>query len=381
MDSTPADPTPQAATRGPGWTEMRAFLARVAVGPSGSRDLDRAEARRALELCLRREASDVQIAVFLIAERLKRETLDENLGFLDALVAASTVVYGPAPVVCSVADPHDGFVRTPHYGPVIAAVLAACGLPAYVHGVRTLAPKHGITARQVLEHRGVALGVGSPDAVRAAAQRLAERGIAYVDVEDSCPALAALMPLREEIAKRPFLATIDKLTTPLRGRPRGEGGATHVVSGWVHSGYDETMAALLADQGIDSLLLIKGREGHVDPHVHRDTQTAGFRRDPEGSAVATEVVLRPKSYGLLLSDAEEATPTPLDVAAVSDLWDEAVHRKKRTAPGQTVRLAAGTILAQTGHASTIMRGVGMAHQAIWSGKARELLNEGFKVTA
>lgn len=359
---------PPTQPRSAGWRAMRGILGRVAVGPSGSRDLDRAEAAHALALCLDREASDVQIAVFLIAERLKRETLDENLGFLDALVAASAITRGPAPVVCSLADPHDGWARAPHYGPVLAAVLASCGLPTYVNGVRTLAPKHGITARQVLEYRGQDLGVGAPDAVTAAAARLADRGVAYLDVEDSCPALAALMPLREEIAKRPFLATIDKLVTPLRGTD-----ATHVVGGWVHSGYETTMAALLADQGVRSALLVKGREGHIDPHVHRDTATAGFTRDAQGELVSTDVVLRPKSYGLLLSDAEVEAPTSLDVATMSDLWDEAVHRKKRTAPGQTVRLAAGAILAQTGHASTIMRGVGMAHQAIFSGDARKRL--------
>jgi anthranilate phosphoribosyltransferase len=56
-------------------------LSRVAVGPRGSRDLDRAAAREALRLCLDGEASAIQAAVFLIAMRLKRETSAENLGF------------------------------------------------------------------------------------------------------------------------------------------------------------------------------------------------------------------------------------------------------------------------------------------------------------
>ena len=53
----------------PGWHQMREILRRVAVGPTGSRDLSEDEAYNALKLCLAREPSDIQIAVFLIALR------------------------------------------------------------------------------------------------------------------------------------------------------------------------------------------------------------------------------------------------------------------------------------------------------------------------
>ena len=71
------------------WDEMRDVLSRVAVGPAGSRDLTRQEAQEAMTWVLQGSTSDIQAGVFLIAERLKRETDEENLGFLDALVAAS----------------------------------------------------------------------------------------------------------------------------------------------------------------------------------------------------------------------------------------------------------------------------------------------------
>ena len=124
--------------RGEGWNRMREVLTRVAVGPKGSKDLDRDGAREAMALCLDRSASDIQIATFLIAERLKRETTEENLGFLDALVRASTITQASTPEVVSLCDPHDGFLRAPHFAPVTAAVLAACGLPTALNGAVTL---------------------------------------------------------------------------------------------------------------------------------------------------------------------------------------------------------------------------------------------------
>lgn len=352
--------------RGEGWETMLQVLARVAVGPEGSRDLSEDEAHDALALCLRREASDVQIACFLLAERLKRETEAENLGFLRALVEASVVVHGPAPAVVSLADPYDGFTRTPHFAPVVAAVLGAAGLPAYVHGVETAPPKEGVTARQVMRAFGIPidreLGRGRAS-VESAASRLAEVGCAYVALEDFCPSLAALAEVRREMAKRPCLATLEKLVTPLRGRD-----ATHVVSGWVHAGYDELMTSLLRRLGTTSVLLVKGREGHVDPFVHAETEFYGYR---PGDAAATRTTLDPKGLGCLIAGRPDwPDPTPGNVA---DLWESVFSRKRRTAPGQIVRLLAGAALHQAGVVPTVMRGVGLAHDALASGKARAVL--------
>lgn len=346
--------------RGEGWERMRDVLRRVAVGPKGSKDLDRQEARLAMSLCLDRSASDIQIATFLIAERLKRETEEENHGFLEALMAASTIETADTPEVVSLCDPHDGYLRAPRFAPVTAAVLAACGLPAAIHGAITLPPKNGFTARRVLEHMGFDLGIGGgPSAVRDAASRMSTAGLAYVDVQDFCPALWGLTEIRTEMAKRPFLATLEKLVSPVRGAER-----THVVAGWVHSGYETLLTSLMREIGMTSTLLVKGGEGHVDPKVHATTVTTGYR---PGGAEFTEDI-EPKCYGTLISEAPAWGE--VDVGRVAEAWVEALDPKHRTAPGQIVRLLAGMILSHTGRATTIMRGVGEAHQQIASGRAR-----------
>jgi anthranilate phosphoribosyltransferase len=346
-----------------GWLAMKEILGRVAVGPKGSRDLSEEQAYNALKLCLEREPSDIQIGVFLIALRLKRETLDENRGFLRALRESSTMLQSPAPRVLALCDPYDGFSRVPHFAPVVAAVLGACGLPTYVHGAWTMPPKDGITARQVLQAFGVRMGHGyGQDSLNRAAARLASTGAAYVAVEDFCPPLAGMTSIRKEIAKRPFLATLEKLIVPIRGSEE-----THVCSGWVHKGYDDVMMQLLQESDFTSTFLLKGREGHVDPFLHTDTETfAAKGKDP-----AVREWLRPKSYGLVISN--DGDWDDLSAEGIAELWDQALTRKHREVPGQTVRLLAGTMLAHCGVASTIMRGVGLAHNAIVSGQARQTL--------
>lgn len=348
----------------PGWVAMRDVLSRIAVGPKGSKDLDEEEAYDALNLCLTRQASDVQIGVFLMAQRLKRETEAENHGFLRAIVDASHIVTAAAPTVVSLADPYDGFQRSAHFGPVVAAVLGACGLPAYVHGAEYMPPKFGITSRQVLDHMGLAVGVGGgAESVRSAAVRLAEVGAAFVDLSDFCPRLSALTELRTEIAKRCFLATLEKLATPLRGA-----SSTHVVAGWVHSGYDELLENLLYRMGIASSLLIKATEGHVDPFIHRDTHHRGYVRT-NGQLTPTDGIVQPKGYGVQAAKAPEWND--MTVGRQAELWNEALS-KKRTVPGLVVRLLAGMVMRHVGHAKTTMSGIGMAHQAIVSGQARRV---------
>ncbi len=57
---------------------------------------------------------------------------------------------------------------------------------------------------------------------------------------------------------------------------------------------------------------------------------------------------------------------------MAEAWAEALDPRHRTAPGQIVRLLAGMVLSHTGRATTIMRGVGEAHQQIASGRARAM---------
>jgi len=67
-------------------SRMKSYLQKIATGPKMSRDLTEVEAEDALTLILKDEVSKVKSGVFLIAARMKLETLEENIGTLiDAL--------------------------------------------------------------------------------------------------------------------------------------------------------------------------------------------------------------------------------------------------------------------------------------------------------
>ena len=62
-------------------TRMKDYLNKIAAGPRLSKDLTEAEAEDALSLILDNKVSKTQAGVFLIAARMKLETLPENIGY------------------------------------------------------------------------------------------------------------------------------------------------------------------------------------------------------------------------------------------------------------------------------------------------------------
>jgi anthranilate phosphoribosyltransferase len=68
---------------------MKSIIQRVATGPDLSKDIAFEEARDGMQAILRGEIDDVRSAIFLIALRMKRESMEENEGILAAILAQS----------------------------------------------------------------------------------------------------------------------------------------------------------------------------------------------------------------------------------------------------------------------------------------------------
>ena len=317
---------------------MRSIIQRIATGPELSRDISREEARLGMRFVLDGAVDPVQAGVFLIALRMKRETDEENLGILEALLDASRSVIAEADEVADIADPYDGFNRMLPASPFLPALLAACGVPAVCHGVETMGPKYGVTHRQVLAAAGVAVDATADDGVR----RLNDRAIgwAYVDQKAFCPKLYGLASLRTLIVKRPAVTTAEALLGPIRGRVR-----THLITGYVHRAYPRVYALLARRAGFDSALIVRGLEGGVIPslrqagkafHYHERGTEQLIDFSPAEFGVDAPV-LAPPIPGREQGDAdpaEPAAPGP-DNAAVARLAAQAGLAALGGAPGPT----------------------------------------------
>ena len=72
---------------------MKSVIQRIATGPELSKNISRDEAKRSMTDILNGEIDPVQSAIFLIALRMKRETMDENIGSLKALGKSDKKTY------------------------------------------------------------------------------------------------------------------------------------------------------------------------------------------------------------------------------------------------------------------------------------------------
>ena len=235
---------------------LHACIQKVATGPEYSKNLSLADARNAMLHILSGDANPVRAAIFLIALRMKRETEDENAGVLQAMMDSCCHVQSDVDELVDMADPYNGMIRGLPVAAFAGPLLAACGLPAFIHGLESAAPKFGITHRQVLRAAGIN--------VDCSAQRVADQlanpniGWGYLDQSQASPALHALVPLREQMVKRTVVTTLEVLLKPISARRR-----THLLTGYVHKAYPPTYAALAKYAGYDTAAIVRGVEGGV----------------------------------------------------------------------------------------------------------------------
>ncbi len=268
-------------------TAMRSYIQRVATGPEYSKDITFEEAQDAMHHILAGAADPVQAGIFLIALRMKRETLDENGGSLQAIINASNIVAADVDHVIDIADPYDGYTRGLPASPFLPAVLAACGLPAVSHGAEAVGPKYGATHRKILRAANVNVDFTPQQAV----QRINDPkvGWAYLDQREICSALHDLIPLRTKIVKRPVITTVEVLIGPVRGRH-----ATHLMTGYVHKPYPPVYEHLAKLSGFDSAVFVRGVEGGVIPSLKQESKYFEYQDKGE----LTEVSIHPQQVNI-----------------------------------------------------------------------------------
>ena len=249
---------------------MREAIQNIAVGPDRGRNISREMAERVMVGVLNGEVDTIQVAVFLIALRMKRESMSEFSGIFDALAMSSKTVVAPVDQVIMLADPFDGYLRDVSMTPFIPAVLAACGHHSVMHGVESVGPKHGVTAHKVIRAAG-----GDPlKPVAEVADSLGQTKWAYVDQSQYAPKLFAMRGLRDTIVKRTALTTLERLLIPIKGRT-----SSHLVLGYVHKAYPEIYATVAKQAGFDSVLLLKGVEGGLAPALNKPLRRFFFQQN------------------------------------------------------------------------------------------------------
>jgi len=178
-------------------------------GPSRSRNLTQDEAREAMNAVLRDEVDPLQAGAFLLLLRYRGENAAELAGFVEA-GRATFQGPGQAPRVDldwpTYADRH----RQQPYFVLAARLLADHGVKVLMHGIAGFSDGFAPT-RPVLH----ALGVPVCHSLDEAATCLATENLAYIGLEDFCPAVERLIALRPKLGVRTVANSFARALNPL----------------------------------------------------------------------------------------------------------------------------------------------------------------------
>ena len=241
---------------------MQAYLQKIAAGPKLSKDLTEEEAEDSLSLILDGEVSEVRMGVFLIAARMKVETVLENIGYWRALQKKITPRKIALYNLLQIADPFDGFQRIPYFGFYAIPVLAELGLPTYGHSALPLPPKFGITFEDLLVNHYQFLKSGN-DRIK----QIEKLKFGYLSTADTHPALENLRSIRTEIVKRPMLATLEKILMPLQAESKN-----YLATTYFHRGYEVSLTEIGKLSEFDRVIVGNGMEGTTLFGVHKEAK-------------------------------------------------------------------------------------------------------------
>ena len=353
---------------------MRSIIQRIATGPDLSKDISRAEAHLGTKAIIDNVIDPVQVGIYFIALRMKRETQDENRGVLDAVLETTRRVTAEVDEVVDIGDPYDGYTRCLPAAPFLGPLLAELGVHVVSHGLDKVGPKYGVTVRHVLEAAGVPVNLTPAEA----ATRLAEPalGWSYVDQAQSNPGMHNLIPLRSQIIKRQVLTTVEVLSKPIAGKLK-----THFVTGYVHNPYPPVYADLAREAGFDSACIVRGVEGGVVPslrqmgkyfHYHDKCAEIEATVDPVALGISQPVRAVPLPGSVAAEDGADEIVAVIDIKATAHAAAEAgilALKGDKGATYDSLVLAGSIVLHHVGKAASIGEAATQIRAVLDSGKA------------
>ncbi len=330
-----------------GWT---AVLGELAEG----RDLSFAQAAAAMAEILSGAASDARIAAFIIALRMKGETVEEVNGMVDAMLGASELLALNQDAVDIVGTGGSASRRLHalNVSTMASFVVAGAGVPVCKHGNRRASSTSG--SFDLLEALGVEIELTGP----AVARCVREAGVGFAFARAFHPAMRFAGPVRAELG----IPTVFNLLGPLSHPSKID----RQVIGVGDPRMQPLTAAVLASRGLPRSLVVHGSDGLDEITLTGPTDVHEVR---DGEVV--EWVLDPTSYGLPLRTADELRGgDPLDNAEIA----KAIFAGERVPARDIVALNAAAGIYVGGAAESVGDALELAFASIDDGRAAATLD-------
>jgi anthranilate phosphoribosyltransferase len=317
---------------------------------ASGQDLSLEDTAAVLSEIMAGNATEIQIAGFLIALRTKGETVEELAGLARTMRALAARVSVSSHQLLDTAGTGGGR-RTFNVSTTAALIAAGAGCTVAKHGNRSATGLSG--SADVLEALGARIDL-TPGAV---ARCIEEVGFGFMFAPAHHQATRYVMPVRRQLAVRTIFNFLGPLTNPA--------GATRQLIGVSDPAYLETMAGALALLETEHALLVSSEDGLDELSIYAPTHVVEVL---DGTVRRYE--LAPEEVSLKRAPRDSITGG--DPAQNADTARRILGGESGPARDLAV-LNAGAAIYAGGVAESLAAGVAAAQEAIDSSRAASAL--------
>jgi len=333
--------------------ELTRLIQKVSTGAVLTTD----EIRTALEIMTDGHASPAQMGAFLMALRVRGETVEEITGAAQMMRAKMNRITAPAGAVDIVGTGGDSH-GTYNVSTASCLVAAGAGVTIAKHGNRRVSSLSG--ASDVLTE----LGVKVDASVETVTKAIGEAGVGFLWAPMYHPSMKHWAPIRAELGIRTIFNLLGPISNPA--------GVTRQVLGVFALEWVEPIAHVLNNLGAEHVWVVHGHDGLDEMTTTGATTVAELKN---GAVRVFEVT--PADAGLppaKLADLKGGD-AKTNAAAIQNVLS-GVKGPFR----DIVLLNSAAALIVAGKATTLTDGVALATHAIESGAARGALDRLIAIT-
>ncbi|MDJ0877642.1 MAG: anthranilate phosphoribosyltransferase [Halieaceae bacterium] len=318
-----------------------------------SADINSEEMRSVMRQVMGGEATPAQIGAFLVALRIKGETIDEIAAATEVMRELATPVEIEAEHLVDIVGTGGDGANLFNVSTAASFVAAAAGAHVAKHGNRSVSSTSG--SSDVLQALGVKLEL-TPEQV---ARCVAEVGMGFMFAPQHHSAMKHAAGPRKELGLRTVFNMLGPMTNPA--------GVKRQLIGVFDPGLCRPMAEVLKRLGSEHIMVVHAHDGLDEISIAGPTHVAELR---DGSI--SEYDIQPADFGRSPGSLDELVVGSADQSV--QLIKAALAGKHEDAAGMVI-LNAGAAIYVSGVAPTLADGVQMADDAVASGAALQKITE------
>ncbi len=334
-------------------SDFKQLLAHVATGAA----LTPAQAKQAFEIIMSGEATASQMGGFLMALRVRGETVDEITAAASVMRDKALHVQAPADAIdtCGTGGDDSGSLNI---STGAAFVVAACGVPVAKHGNRALSSKTG--SAEVL----VALGVNIETSPEIVSECIGKAGLGFMMAPRHHGAMKHVGPTRVELGTRTIFNLLGPLSNPA--------GARRQLIGVFARQWVEPLAQVLGNLGSQAAWVVHGSDGLDELTTTGPSYVAALENGPNGTKIVRSFEISPSDAGLPLAQPVDLQggDSEANANAIRNLLAGKHHPYR-----DIVLLNSAAALIVAGKVGDLKAGVSLAAAAIDTGAAAMVLEK------